>query len=288
MMKIKLFDIKLNSLTKSEFIHELERCNLKKTPSLITTVNVEFINTAIINNDFFEVLNKHASLNIIDGGGVIWAYKTLSSWKPRNKYISYFYVPIHWLVSLVVFPISFQYFKKSLSKLSGSDIVWDICRYAALNKKRVFLLGYKKGLDPNVVQKTSLKLQTDIPDLKIVGTLSATDSPAEEKKVTEIIKKSSSDILLCGFGSPGQELWLKRNLLKSGCKIGIGLGGTFDFVAGVQKRAPVWIQKIGFEWFYRLLKNPRRIKRQSALIKVAFLVLKNRFIATKYAPTIDK
>ncbi len=275
-MKIKLFDIKLDSLSKREFVHELENCLDKKTPSLITTVNVEFIYNALNQNDFFNLLNKHSCLNIIDGAGIVWAYKTLNAWKFKNTYFNYIYVPIHWLLSLLLFPVTYQIYKKSLSKLSGSDLIWDICKYAVKNNKRIFLLGYKKGLDPNVVEKTSLKLQTDIYNLKIAGALSATDSPSEENHIIEVIKKSSADILLCGFGSPRQEFWLKRNLNKTGCKIGIGLGGTFDFVSGVQKRAPRWTQTIGLEWFYRLLQNPKRIKRQIALLKVTLLVLKKR------------
>ncbi len=277
-MRIKLLDIKLDSLSKDEFIHQLSRLEEKKNSSLITTVNVEFVSHALNDDAFFNLLDKAASLNIIDGAGVIWAYKTLNAFKFKNKFINYIYAPIHWLLSLIFFPFSYQFFKKSLQKLSGSDLVWDLCEYAAKNKKRIFLLGYKKGLDPNVVEKTSLKLQTDIHNLKIVGSLSATDSPSEENHILEVIKKSSADILLCGFGSPRQEFWLKRNLAKTGCKIGIGLGGTFDFVAGVQKRAPKWMQVIGLEWLYRLLENPKRIKRQTALIKVAWLVLKKRLV----------
>jgi len=276
-MKLKLFGIKLDSLTKEMFVHELASCLEKKTPSLITTVNVEFIHRALNDNDFLNLLNKNSCLNIIDGAGVIWAYKTLNACKPKN-FLNYLYSPIHWFLSLLFFPISFQFYKRTLSKLSGSDLVWDLCDYAANNKKRVFLLGYKKGLDPNTVEKTSLKLQTDIHNLKIVGTLSATDSPSEENHIINTVKKSSADILLCGFGSPRQEFWLKQNLKKTGCKIGIGLGGTFDFIAGIQKRAPRWMQMIGLEWLYRLLENPKRIKRQTALIKVALLVLKKRTI----------
>lgn len=273
--KIKLFNIKLDSITAENFLLEIDRLFTKKTASLIATVNIEFINQAINDSEFFKILCEHSSLNTIDGAGVIWAYKTLNSWKPHS-FLKYIYVPLHWLFSLIFFPITYQYYKKTIHKLSGSDIVWDICKYAAKEKKRVFLLGYKLGLDPNVVQKTSLKLQTDIADLSISGVLSSTESQSNEKHIIDVIKKSGSDILLCGFGSPKQEFWLKKNLSKTGCKIGIGLGGTFDFIAGVQKRAPRFMQIIGLEWFYRLLQNPKRIRRQSAIAKIAWLVLINR------------
>jgi len=276
-MRIKLFNVKLDSLSKNEFVHELSLCMRKKSPSLISTVNVEFIYCALISDDFFKFLNRSSCLNIIDGSGIIWAYKTLNSWRPNN-FLKFIYTPIHWLFSLIFFPISYQFYKRSIFKLSGSDLIWDICNYSVKEGKRIFLLGYKKGLDPNVVEKTSLKLQTDTHDLKIAGVLSATDSPSEENYIIDVVKKSSADILLCGFGSPRQEFWLNRNLKKTGCKIGIGLGGTFDFIAGVQKRAPRWMQTIGLEWFYRLLRSPKRIKRQISLAKVAFMVLKKRLI----------
>ena len=71
---------------------------------------------------------------------------------------------------------------------------------------------------------------------------------------------------------------MARNLKKTGAKIGIGIGGTFDFIAGIQKRAPIWIQKIGFEWFYRLVQNPRRFGRQIKTIPpYLFRVLLERY-----------
>lgn len=85
------------------------------------------------------------------------------------------------------------------------------------------------------------------------------------------------DILFVAFGSPKQEIWIHENLPKLPVKVAIGVGGAFDLISGKIKRAPLWIQKAGLEWLFRLFNQPWRAKRQIALIKFIYLVLKERF-----------
>lgn len=275
---MKFFDIKFDNIKKQDAVIKLDSFFNKSTASLITTTNVELLMLSQLDEEFKNILNKSA-LNLVDGTGIIWGYGVVKSWKPNIIVIKHLYVLIHWILSLLFLPFFLLYFKKYIpEKISGSDYIWDIAKYAANNNKTIFLFGYKLGLDPNVVEKTSLKLQTAIYNLKISGTHSGTESIAEEKEICSLIKKSEADILILGLGSPRQEKWLHRNLKKTGAKIGIGLGGTFDFIAGAQKRAPKIVQKTGLEWFWRLCQNPRRFKRLlSSLPKYAFLVLFTRF-----------
>jgi N-acetylglucosaminyldiphosphoundecaprenol N-acetyl-beta-D-mannosaminyltransferase len=274
---MKFFDIKFDAIKKKDASAKLDIFFDKSTPSLITTTNVELLMLSRIDEEFKSILNKSA-LNSVDGAGIIWGYGLTKSWRPEIIILKQLYVFFHWLFSLIFLPFSLLFFKKYIpEKISGADFIWDLAKYAAKNNKSIFLFGYKLGLDPNVVEKTSLKLQTSIYDLKIAGAHSGTESIAEEKEICSLIKKSDADILMLGLGSPRQEKWLSRNLKKTGAKIGIGLGATFDFIAGAQKRAPRFIQKIGLEWFWRLLSNPRRLKRQiSTLPKFALLVLWQR------------
>lgn len=277
-MRIKFFDIKLDSFTRAEadagFVRLLTE---KKTPSLIATVNMEFMDIVSRDHEFKRVLNERSSLNYIDGNGIILGYGLLKAWIPEVRVIKQIYVVLQWFLAYLFFPITIAVYRKFIpTTVSGSDFIYDIARIAAKNNSRIFLLGYSKGLDPNVVEKVSLKLQTDIYNLRIVGVHSGTDSVIEEAKIIDLIKKSEADILLVSFGSPKQEKWLDRNLKKTGCKIGIGLGGTFDFIAGAQKRAPRWMRQLGLEWFYRLVLNPKRIIRQMALFRVAIRVLAAR------------
>jgi N-acetylglucosaminyldiphosphoundecaprenol N-acetyl-beta-D-mannosaminyltransferase len=277
-MKINFLDIKLDSLTKHDAIDALDLLLQKNnSSSIFTTVNLEFVWQAEIDPEFKQILNTKAKINSVDGAGLILNYGLINAWKPKIPVIKQIYALVQWFFAYLFFPITVAIYRKYIPEtISGSDFIWDVSRLSAKKGYRVFLLGYSKGLDPNVVEKVSLKLQTDISDLRICGVYSGTDSISEENKIVEIIKKSAADILLIGFGSPRQEKWLARNLAKTGCKVGMGIGGTFDFIAGAQKRAPKCIRRIGLEWFYRLTQNPKRIKRQMALPKIALRVLKER------------
>lgn len=278
-IKYNLLGIKLDAIYKENALHEIGQFFNKKKASLLTTTNAEFIILSRDDEEFRNIINKKSSINFIDGFGIIWAIGLLKCWKPKLIIFKQLYIAVQWLLSILLMPISLLVFKKYVpEKISGSDFTWDLAKFAADNQKRVFLLGNKLGMDPNSAQKASLKLLTDIYNLKISGTHSGTDSVVEEKEIIEMIKKSDSDILMVGFGSPKQEKWLARNLKKTNCKIVIGLGGTFDFIAGIQKRAPRWVQKIGFEWLYRLFQNPRRFRRQISTLPVfLYLVLVERF-----------
>lgn len=276
-MRLKFFDVKIDSMKREEAIRSFFSLFEKKTPSLVATVNLEFIVRSLYDGDFKRILNECSRINYIDGAGVILNYGLLNAWKPRIFFLKQIYVFFQWIFVYLFFPFTLLIYKKFIpTTISGSDFIWDIANYSAKNDYKLFLLGYSLGLDPNIVEKASLELQTDTYGLKVAGIFSGTDSVGEEKNICEIIKKSGADILLVGFGTPRQEKWLDRNLSKTGCKIGVGLGGTFDFIAGTQKRAPRWMRRIGFEWLYRLIQNPRRIMRQMALPKIAFRVLAER------------
>ena len=90
------------------------------------------------------------------------------------------------------------------------------------------------------------------------------------------ISKMSADILFVAFGSPKQEMWIAQNLRRIDVRIAIGVGGAFDFISGKVARAPLWIRNLGLEWLFRLIVQPWRAKRQIALVKFVFLVIKER------------
>lgn len=273
---LSILDVKLNAINRYQAIDDVATFFSKKTSSLICTVNVEFLMRAQKGDEFRHVLNHKSSLNLIDGSGVILGIRLINSWKPGLPVIKQIYVFTQWLLNIILYPFLIAFYSRSIPKVSGSDFIWDLSRWAALNDKSLFLLGNKYGLDPNVVEKTSLELQTNIYDLKIAGSFSGSPKIDDEKNIIESIKHSGADILLCGFGSPDQELWLAKNLVRTGCKIGIGLGGSFDFIAGVQRRAPKPVQAVGFEWLWRIFTNPRRLLRIKSLFSFLYLILVKR------------
>lgn len=157
-------------------------------------------------------------------------------------------------------------FGKSFSgRIHGSDLVEKLPELASKEGLSIGLLGGGK----NVALKSSKRLKIMYPDLNVV--FAATEW-------YKIKGKKTCDILFVAFGSPKQEKWIFENLPKLNSSVVIGVGGAFDYMSGRIKRAPKWMRKIGLEWLYRLINQPWRIKRQSALVKFTLLVLKERFL----------
>jgi len=225
---IKAFNIIFKGLKKDFILSLLES---KKDLNVIITVNAEFIVLANEIERFRRILNENIST--IDGQ------------------IPYFFLKIK---------------KKGVEveKISGSDLIYDICERASKLKLRVFLLG---GLETsNKISQQRLKEL--FPGLIING-YSPPYSPypfpkQHNEKILKILKDFSPDVLFVAFGAPKQEYWIDDNktfLKKIGVRLVIGVGGTFELVAGIEKRAPKFIQNIGLESLWRLYQNPRRFRR---------------------------
>lgn len=269
-----VLNIKIDDITRAEAINRLAALMEQKSKSIITTPNAEYIINAQKDEIFRKVLNEESSLNLPDGAGVLWAAKFLEIKLPKNKWLRIPLALITWLLSLIFLFIFIKAKKRPLpEKISGSDYIWDIARFAAANNHKIFLLGGA----PTVAERTALKLQTDVFDLRVGGVHSGMAEDFDE--IAEAINRSRSDILLVAFGSPKQEKWLSQHLKKTCCKIGVGLGGSFDFIAGTQQRAPRWVQSLGFEWLHRLTQEPLRIKRQMAIPKLMWLVLIKKIVS---------
>jgi len=268
--KINLLGVPIDSFTRQQSLKFIEQKIATSKPVFITTVNTEFLFRASNDSTVFEMLKK-STLNFADGVGILWSAKFLSLKLPVNKFWRYivgFLKLIGSLAAILFYP---DYLKEPIpERISGSDFIWDLSRFAVRNNLSIFLLGG----NPSVPEQAALKLQTEIYNLRVVGTYEGSPEIEDEEKIIEIIKKAEPDILFVAYGVPAEELWLKRNLKKTGAKIGIGVGGTFDFLAGRKPRAPKFIRSIGLEWFFRLIVEPRRFRRQLALPKLVWRVFK--------------
>ena len=203
----------------------------------IFTPNPEMLVDAQKDIYFREVLNS-GNLNICDGRGI-----ELVS---RGKLIRY----------------------------PGVELMLDICKLAAKKSRSIYLLG--SGSD-KVIEDAANKLKNKYSNLKIVGLDKGPVIKKMSNKINneliEKIKETNPDILFVAFGHGKQEKWIYENLYKlPSVKIAVGVGGAFDYVAGRVRRAPKWMRKIGLEWFYRLLRQPWRVKRiYKATIKFLYL-----------------
>lgn len=154
--------------------------------------------------------------------------------------------------------------KKFKERIAGVDLTEKLCEAVA---KQPITVGFLGG-EGNVAQRTAECLKTKYPGLKIAFAI----LELQEKELS----KYSCDILFVAFGSPKQEKWIYQNLPKLNVKVAIGVGGTFDFISGKVKRAPVFIRNLGLEWLFRLVVQPWRIKRQLKLIYFVILVIEEK------------
>lgn len=207
---------------------------------MVFTPNSEMIMAAREDEHLRTVLNA-GDLNTADGIGVVYASRLLG--KPLKE------------------------------RVAGFDLAKRIIEKLPQKPYSLFLLG---GV-PGVAETAKQNLERQYPGIKIVGTHDGYFNQQDEQRVIEEINKTNPDILFVCLGMSKQEKWIYHNRDKLNTKVCMGIGGSLDVFAGKVKRAPEIYQKLGLEWFYRLMKEPWRYKRMLALPKFAFtVVLKGR------------
>lgn len=143
-------------------------------------------------------------------------------------------------------------------RVAGIDLMERLLELAAAKGYRVYFLGARQ----EVLERTVAEATRRCPGLTVAGSHHGYFSEAEEPRLLQTIKASRPDILLVAMGSPRKEYWLTRHLKDLGVPFGMGVGGSFDVVAGVTRRAPRWVQRLGMEWLFRLLQEPGRLWRR--------------------------
>lgn len=161
-------------------------------------------------------------------------------------------------------------------RVPGSELMPELCRHAALDGWRVYLLGASEAVN----QKAAQALLRDYPGLMIAGRQHGYFADGSSAAIVEAINLAKPDILFVALGSPAQELWINEWRHELNVHVLQGVGGTFDVLAGEVKRAPRAWRRLNLEWLYRLLSNPNRILRQTALPRFAWRLLQRRYSST--------
>jgi N-acetylglucosaminyldiphosphoundecaprenol N-acetyl-beta-D-mannosaminyltransferase len=165
------------------------------------------------------------------------------------------------------------------AKISGSDLFPELCRVAAEKGYRLFFMGGR----PGAADKAARVLIEKYPGLIVAGTycppMGFEKEPAENAKIVQMIRDARTDILFVGLGAPKQEKWVYDHRVEYGAGVSIGIGVTFEFVAEMVKRAPVWMQNAGLEWLWRLIMEPRRLWKRYLVDDSQFfgLLLREKF-----------
>jgi len=220
--------------------------------------------------------------------------KIMCDWISRRQAHYVCCVPAHAIMDCVENPSLRHAFNFSgLTTPDGMSIVW-LLRLAGYTVERVYgpdlllataALSVEKGYRhyfyggaPGVTEKLVTRLKQRFPGLQVVGFESPpfhTLSPEEDKAVVERIRNVSPDFLWVGIGSPRQECWMSEHVNVLGVPVLVGIGAAFDFLSGNKPQAPRWIQRMGLEWLFRLISEPKRLWRRYVLgyPKFIFLVL---------------
>jgi N-acetylglucosaminyldiphosphoundecaprenol N-acetyl-beta-D-mannosaminyltransferase len=160
-----------------------------------------------------------------------------------------------------------------VQRVAGADLMVSICALAEKRGYPVFLLGATE----DVSQRACQRLKSLFPNLVVAGRANGYDDLVDDTAVCQRVAASRASILFVALGSPNQERWISRNVVRLPVNVIQGVGGTLDVLAGSVRRAPKLWRDIGMEWLYRLLAQPARIKRQSSLPLFAWRVLLARF-----------
>lgn len=155
-------------------------------------------------------------------------------------------------------------------RVAGYDLVQNTMKEAVTQGYKYYFFGSKPGTSEQAAEK----MRQAYPGIQIVGTRDGYFKPEDEPEIIEEINRSGANILLIALGAPKQEKWaMAHSKALPGIKVAIGVGGSFDVMSGNIKRAPMAFQKLGLEWFYRLLKEPSRFMRMLVLPKFLIKVI---------------
>lgn len=244
----RILGIPVDDVTIAEVVEQVRSWTRERDGSVhqIVTVNPEFIIAARRNPGFRDVLER-ADLATADGIGVILAASMLGT-------------PLR-------------------ARVTGIDLV-EALAASEDPTLRLFLLG----AGPGIAERAGTALEVNYPGCVIAGTWSGSPRREDADEALARIKQAGATVVLVAYGAPEQDFWIDRyrsNLAGCGIVMAVGVGGTLDYLAGEVPRAPELIRRLGFEWLYRLIKQPWRWRRQLVLPLFAALVLRERFFQSR-------
>ncbi len=220
--RIEMMGCQIDNLSMEETLHTIEKFIQSGQPHQHVVVNVDKLVKASRDVELRRIINACPLINV-DGMPVVWASRLLG--KPLKE------------------------------RVAGVDLFESLMKRSAEKGWRVYLLGAREEVVSGVKQVYMRKY----PGLTVAGYRNGYWKPEEEAEVVEQIKAAQADLLFVAISSPMKEHFLGRYQAELKIPFAMGVGGTFDVVVGKVKRAPVWMQDAGLEWFYRFLQEPRRM-----------------------------
>ncbi|MBI2524175.1 WecB/TagA/CpsF family glycosyltransferase [Candidatus Peregrinibacteria bacterium] len=238
MSRVTILGIPVDSVTQEEAVRTLHRFLDEGRAQHVMTPNGEMLTEAARNSVFHAVLRRSA-LNLPDSVGLLW----MARWTGQ----------------------------KIAERVTGVDTVVQLCERLD-GCCPVFLLGGAEGVGGRAAETLCARN----PRLRVVGITAGSPREEDVGEILRRINEAKPRLLLVAFGAPQQDLWIDRYLsAMPSVRVAMGIGGTLDFLAGVQKRAPFAMQRLGLEWLWRLMREPSRFRRiWNATVIFPWLVMK--------------
>lgn len=236
---INILGVPVTPFSMEEAVSFLMDRIAKKMPTQVVTANAEIIMMAR-NDKRYGTLLQQADLVLADGAGTVWAGRTLGYEVPE--------------------------------RVAGFDLFVELIKKSAGEGIKLYFFGAA----PGIAEAAKAKAEMLAPGVSIVGTRNGYFSETDIEEIIDEINASGAQILFAALGAPKQEYWLRDHAKQLRPLIRIGLGGSFDVLAGKTTRAPHWMQKASLEWLYRLYKEPSRIGRMMALPRFVLAVQKEK------------
>ena len=239
--KISIGGVEIDCLAFEDTVNRvIRRAQSNEKPGYVVTPNAHHINL-LQNNPRFQNVYHNAFLVVADGVSLLWASKWLGKPLP--------------------------------GRVNGTDLFERLCAEAAERGLSVFLLGGR----PGAAEQAAHQLCQRHPTLHLSGThcppYGFEQDPQAIEQINQAIRRAKPDLLFVGLGAPKQEFWMAENCEQLGVPISLGIGVSFEFVAGMVKRAPGLMQVTGLEWLFRLLMEPRRLWQRYLIGNLSFLGL---------------
>lgn len=231
----KILGVPVHSYTMGEVVDELDKRLQTQEQTFVVTANAEIIMSCQDDKSYNDIV-CNAEIVLPDGAGAVWAGRHLGNTVPE--------------------------------RVAGFDLYLELMQLAAKKGYKAFFFGSA----PGVAETAKEVCEKRFPGIKIVGTRNGYFKDIDEPEIIKQINESGAQMLFAALGAPKQEKWLAANRDKLNVTVLMGIGGSFDVLAGKMERAPKWMQDASLEWLFRLYKQPSRFMRMMALPKFVIAV----------------
>jgi N-acetylglucosaminyldiphosphoundecaprenol N-acetyl-beta-D-mannosaminyltransferase len=245
LMQTELLSVRVDPTRRQEVIGHIVEWSGQSTGRAVYACNVHMLTEAAWNPRFAGVL-RDADLVVPDGMPLVWLLRAMGA--------SY------------------------AERVCGPQLMLDVCEECARRRIPVALIGSTR----TVMGKLTVELVRRFPALRIVCTMTPVLTPdgAERNPILSAVNQAGARVVFVAFGCPKQEEWIHAVKRHSDVVL-VGVGAAFDFIAGTKPQAPVFLQKAGCEWLFRLVTEPRRLWRRYVISNTRFAVLIVRHLCTR-------